>query len=158
MFSMQTESGWYMWTISINVIRACFGCVLWFVWILFSDKTQLQKKRNVNSVYPFLSCSWSVLCNGYSLELTGKTRFPCGGWGEVHFPHPVPNTNLLFFSTTAGLCLSPCYSCAQRRSDLGDNDTTQSSWSYQSHDWHPFPDWMAVYFIVPQLIMANYSF
>lgn len=31
-----------------------------------------------------------------------------------------------FFWTTADLCLSPCHSCAQQRSNLGDNDITQN--------------------------------
>lgn len=37
-------------------------------------------------------CSWNALWNGCTLESRGKTRSPCEGW-EVHFPHPVPNTN-----------------------------------------------------------------
>lgn len=61
----------------------------------------------------------------FNLESTGKTRFPLGGWAEVHFPHPAPFL-FFFFWTTAGLCLSPCHSCAQQRSNLGDNDTTHS--------------------------------
>lgn len=66
-------------------------------WILFSADTLPTTDNKKNIFIQYIPLSPVPLCKSYSLESTGKTRFPCGGGGEVHSPHPVPNTSLFFF-------------------------------------------------------------
>lgn len=135
---LQTQPDSDMWTVSVHVVMAIFH---WFLrnlkmYFFSIHSWPLFLKCFVEWLYP-----WVERKNKISLwGLRSSFSTSC----SKHKP--------------ADLCLSACCGCAEQRSDLGDNDTTQRGWTGhgQSRHWQQMSDWMAVRFRAPWLIKANY--